>query len=63
MLGDASHGTAEFYRSRAGITRHMIERHGVTFVAFGARHSEMGKSMGEHNLSQLAREEWRIRWP
>jgi erythromycin esterase-like protein len=33
LLGEASHGTSEFYRARAAITRHLIERHGFTIVA------------------------------
>jgi len=32
-LGEASHGTSEFYRARAAITRRLIERHGFTMVA------------------------------
>lgn len=36
LLGEASHGTAEFYRARAAITRHFIERHGFTIVAVEA---------------------------
>lgn len=36
MLGEASHGTAEFYQARAAITRRMIERHGVRIVAVEA---------------------------
>lgn len=36
LLGEASHGTAEFYRARAAITRHLIERHGFDFVAVEA---------------------------
>jgi erythromycin esterase-like protein len=32
-LGEASHGTSEFYRARAAITRRLIERHGFTIVA------------------------------
>jgi erythromycin esterase-like protein len=35
-LGEASHGTAEFYRARAVITRRLIERHGFTMVALEA---------------------------
>jgi erythromycin esterase-like protein len=35
-LGEASHGTSEFYRARAAITRRMIERHGFTMVAVEA---------------------------
>jgi erythromycin esterase-like protein len=33
LLGEASHGTSEFYRARAQITRRLIERHGFTIVA------------------------------
>lgn len=36
MLGEASHGTSEFYRARAAITRRLIERHGFTIVAVEA---------------------------
>ena len=28
LLGEATHGTSEFYRARAQITRQLIERHG-----------------------------------
>lgn len=33
LIGEASHGTHEFYRERARITRRLIERHGFTAVA------------------------------
>src|SRR5437763_13642659 len=33
LLGEASHGTSEFYRARAAISRQLIERHGFTIVA------------------------------
>jgi len=33
LLGEASHGTSEFYRARAAISRHLIEQHGFTIVA------------------------------
>ncbi|MDQ4088415.1 MAG: protein-L-isoaspartate(D-aspartate) O-methyltransferase, partial [Pseudomonadota bacterium] len=36
MLGEASHGTSEFYRARAAITRRLIERHGFNIVAVEA---------------------------
>jgi erythromycin esterase-like protein len=36
LLGEASHGTHEFYRERARITRHLIERKGFTAVAVEA---------------------------
>ncbi len=33
LIGEATHGTSEFYRARAAITRHLIEQHGFTIVA------------------------------
>lgn len=36
LLGEASHGTSEFYLARAAITRRLIERHGFTIVAVEA---------------------------
>lgn len=36
LLGEASHGTSEFYRARDAITRRLIERHGFNIVAVGA---------------------------
>ncbi|WP_137391488.1 protein-L-isoaspartate(D-aspartate) O-methyltransferase [Rhodoligotrophos defluvii] len=36
LLGEASHGTSEFYCARAAITRHLVEKHGFTIVAVEA---------------------------
>jgi erythromycin esterase-like protein len=36
LLGEASHGTQEFYRERIRITRRLIEEHGFTAVAVEA---------------------------
>jgi protein-L-isoaspartate(D-aspartate) O-methyltransferase len=36
LLGECSHGTDEFYRARAAITRRLVERHGFSFVAVEA---------------------------
>jgi erythromycin esterase-like protein len=36
LLGEASHGTAEFYKARAAITRHFIDHHGFNIVAVEA---------------------------
>jgi protein-L-isoaspartate(D-aspartate) O-methyltransferase len=36
LLGEATHGTSEFYRARAAFTRRLIERHGFTIVAVEA---------------------------
>jgi protein-L-isoaspartate(D-aspartate) O-methyltransferase len=36
LLGEASHGTHEFYSARAAITRRLVQRHGFTIVAVEA---------------------------
>jgi protein-L-isoaspartate(D-aspartate) O-methyltransferase len=36
LLGEASHGTSEFYRMRARVTRELVERHGFRIVAVEA---------------------------
>ena len=36
LLGEASHGTQDFYHFRSGITKHLIEHHGLTAVAVEA---------------------------
>jgi protein-L-isoaspartate(D-aspartate) O-methyltransferase len=36
LLGEASHGTTEFYAARAAISKHLIERHGFNIVAVEA---------------------------
>ena len=35
LLGEASHGTEEFYRERAKITQHLISEKGFSAVAIG----------------------------
>jgi protein-L-isoaspartate(D-aspartate) O-methyltransferase len=36
LLGEASHGTSEFYRARAAITRRLVEQHGFSMIAIEA---------------------------
>jgi erythromycin esterase-like protein len=36
LLGEASHGTSEFYRARAAISRRLVEHHGFNIVAVEA---------------------------
>jgi protein-L-isoaspartate(D-aspartate) O-methyltransferase len=36
MLGEASHGTSEYYRARDAITRRLVEHHGFSIVAVEA---------------------------
>src|SRR5262245_53727150 len=36
LIGEASHGTAEFYRARAEITKRLIKEHGFDTIAVEA---------------------------
>jgi erythromycin esterase-like protein len=36
LLGEATHGTSEFYRARAAITRRLVEHHGFSIIAVEA---------------------------
>lgn len=36
LLGEATHGTSEFYRARAAISRHLIQNHGFNIIAIEA---------------------------
>lgn len=36
MIGEASHGTEDFYKQRAEITKELILKKGVTFIAVEA---------------------------
>ena len=47
LLGEATHGTSEFYRARAAITRTLIEKHGFSIVAVEADSGAMGGSASQ----------------
>jgi len=36
LLGEATHGTSEFYRARAAMSRHLVEHHGFKILAVEA---------------------------
>jgi putative phosphoribosyl transferase len=63
LLGEASHGTSEFYRARAAITRRLIERHGFNIVAVEADWPDAavldrrarGLAEGRRNVSAFSR--------
>lgn len=42
LIGEASHGTSDFYRTRAAITRRLIEHHGFNIVAVEADWPDAG---------------------
>ncbi|AZD54992.1 erythromycin esterase family protein [Pseudomonas chlororaphis subsp. aurantiaca] len=43
LIGEASHGTREFYRTRAAITQRLITHHGFTIVAIEADWPDAGQ--------------------
>ncbi|TRX75859.1 erythromycin esterase family protein [Pseudomonas mangiferae] len=43
LIGEASHGSAEFYRTRAAVTQRLIERHGFNLVAVEADWPDAGQ--------------------
>ena len=57
LLGESTHGTSEFYRMRARITRELIERHGFDFVAVEADWPDAARVddyvLGGHPRSKL----------
>ena len=42
LIGEASHGTSDFYRARAAITQRLIEQHGFNIVAVEADWPDAG---------------------
>ena len=58
LLGEATHGTAEFYRMRARITRQLIERHGFQVVACEADWSDAARIDHYVRDRDVPRGEW-----
>ncbi|HEY9067253.1 MAG TPA: protein-L-isoaspartate(D-aspartate) O-methyltransferase [Burkholderiaceae bacterium] len=56
MLGEASHGTSEFYRARAAISRHLIAHHGFDIVAVEADWPDAA-ALDRHVRQRPAREQ------
>jgi erythromycin esterase-like protein len=64
MLGESTHGTAEFYRIRAAITRRLIERHGFRIVALEADWPDVAQiDRTIRNLSHVRQEPAFMRFP
>ena len=55
LLGEASHGTSEFYRARAAISRRLIERHGFNIVAVEADWPDAATSTATSAIGRGAR--------
>jgi erythromycin esterase-like protein len=65
LLGEATHGTSEFYRARAAITRRLIEQHGFTIVAVEADWPDAARIDGyvRHHAARPRRGEGFVRFP
>src|SRR4051812_33316011 len=65
LLGEATHGTSEFYRARAAITRRLIERHGFTIVAVEADWPDAARidAYVRHRAPEPRRDEAFTRFP
>jgi erythromycin esterase-like protein len=65
LLGEATHGTHEFYTARAAITRRLIEKHGFTIVAVEGDWPDIARidDYIRHNASRPQRGEAKVRFP
>lgn len=65
LLGEATHGTSEFYTARAAITRRLIEKHGFTVVAVEADWPDAARIDGyvRHHGKRPRRGEAFVRFP
>jgi erythromycin esterase-like protein len=65
LLGEATHGTSEFYRARAAITRWLIKHHGFTIVAVEADWPDARRidRYVRHHLPEPSRDEAFARFP
>jgi erythromycin esterase-like protein len=65
LLGEATHGTSEFYRARGAITRELIIRHGFSIVAVEADWPDAARidSYVRHHEPRPRREEAFTRFP
>ncbi len=57
MIGEASHGTSNFYRARAAITQRLIEQHGFNIVAVEGDWPDAGHV--DRYVRGLARAAWK----
>ncbi|WP_072392342.1 protein-L-isoaspartate(D-aspartate) O-methyltransferase [Hyphomicrobium sp. CS1GBMeth3] len=58
LIGEATHGTSEFYRMRARITQQLIERKGFTFVAIEADWPDAARIDNYVRHRHLKRSDW-----
>jgi erythromycin esterase-like protein len=65
LLGEATHGTHEFYAARASITRRLIERHGFSIVAVEGDWPDIARidDYVRHNAPRPRQGEAKVRFP
>lgn len=65
LLGEATHGTHEFYAARAQITRRLIERHGFNIVAVEGDWPDIARfdDYVRHGAPRPRRGDARVRFP
>jgi erythromycin esterase-like protein len=65
LLGEATHGSSEFYRARAAITRRMVERHGFTIIAVEADWPDAARidDYVRHHAARPSRGDSFVRFP
>jgi erythromycin esterase-like protein len=65
LLGEATHGTSEFYRARDAITRRLVADHGFTIVAVEADWPDANRidRYVRHRQPEPSREEAFARFP
>jgi erythromycin esterase-like protein len=59
LLGEATHGTSEFYRMRARITKELILRHGFNFVAVEADWPDTARINQYIRHAPATQEQWK----
>lgn len=65
LLGEATHGTHEFYAARAAITRRLVERHGFNIIAVEGDWPDIARidDYARHNAPRPRRGEPFVRFP
>jgi protein-L-isoaspartate(D-aspartate) O-methyltransferase len=59
LLGEATHGTSEFYRMRSRITKELILRHGFNFVAVEADWPDAARVNQYVHHAPVRQEQWK----
>lgn len=59
LLGEATHGTSEFYRMRARITKELILRHGFNFIAVEADWPDAARINQYVRQEPVRQEQWK----